>query len=316
MMLRGCRVVTVPGPLDTRKIVDAVREESATVLIGAPSFLRPLLKKAEPGELRTLELVVSGAEKLPLELYDAFMERFHIGILQGYGLTETTPVTNVNQPDPPITTTTAEHQQGKRLGSVGRMLPGMTARIMDPDTKDDLPLTETGILLLRGANVFGGYLKDEAKTAAVFQDGWLVTGDLARFDEAGFLHIEGRLSRFAKIAGEMIPLATIEQNIADGFGWEQLDGPKAVMISVPDPARGEALVLLTTEEVTSDAVRDTLTLAGLPNLWVPKTILWVESIPMLGTGKVDLKTCRDLAMAVSTAKTPDSSTTISPVPMR
>jgi acyl-[acyl-carrier-protein]-phospholipid O-acyltransferase / long-chain-fatty-acid--[acyl-carrier-protein] ligase len=316
MMLRGCRVVTVPGPLDTRKIVDAVREESATVLIGAPSFLRPLLKKAEPGELRTLELVVSGAEKLPLELYDAFMERFHIGILQGYGLTETTPVTNVNQPDPPITTTTAEHQQGKRLGSVGRMLPGMTARIMDPDTKDDLPLTETGILLLRGANVFGGYLKDEAKTAAVFKDGWLVTGDLARFDEAGFLHIEGRLSRFAKIAGEMIPLATIEQNIADGFGWEQLDGPKAVMVSVPDPARGEALVLLTTEEVTSDAVRDTLTLAGLPNLWVPKTILWVESIPMLGTGKVDLKTCRDLAMAVSTAKTPDSSSTASPVPMR
>lgn len=316
MMLRGCRVVTVPGPLDTRKIVDAVREESATVLIGAPSFLRPLLKKAEPGELRTLELVVSGAEKLPLELYDAFMERFHIEILQGYGLTETTPVTNVNQPDPPITTTTAEHQQGKRLGSVGRMLPGMTARIMDPDTKDDLPLTETGILLLRGANVFGGYLKDEAKTAAVFQDGWLVTGDLARFDEAGFLHIEGRLSRFAKIAGEMIPLATIEQNIADGFGWEQLDGPKAVMVSVPDPARGEALVLLTTEEVTSDAVRDTLTLAGLPNLWVPKTILWVGSIPMLGTGKVDLKTCRELAIAASTAKMPDSTSTTSPVPLR
>jgi acyl-[acyl-carrier-protein]-phospholipid O-acyltransferase/long-chain-fatty-acid--[acyl-carrier-protein] ligase len=316
MMLRGCRVVTVPGPLDTRKIVDAVREESATVLIGAPSFLRPLLKKAEPGELRSLELVVSGAEKMPLELYDAFMERFHIEILQGYGLTETTPVTNVNQPDPPITTTTAEHQQGKRLGSVGRMLPGMTARIMDPDTKDDLPLTATGILLLRGANVFGGYLKDEAKTAAVFHDGWLVTGDLARFDEAGFLHIEGRLSRFAKIAGEMIPLATIEQNIADGFGWEQLDGPKVVVTNVPDPARGEALVLLTTQDVTTDAVRDTLTLAGLPNLWVPKTILRVESIPMLGTGKVDLKTCRELAMAAGTVKVAENSGTANSAQLR
>jgi acyl-[acyl-carrier-protein]-phospholipid O-acyltransferase/long-chain-fatty-acid--[acyl-carrier-protein] ligase len=307
MMLRGCRVITVPGPLDTRKIVDAVREEAASVLIGAPSFLRPLLKKAEPGELRSLELVVSGAEKMPLELYDAFMERFHIEILQGYGLTETTPVTNVNQPDPPITTTTAEHQHGKRLGSVGRMLPGMTARIMDPDTKDDLPLTETGILLLRGANVFGGYLKDEAKTAVAFHEGWLVTGDLARFDEEGFLHIEGRLSRFAKIAGEMVPLATIEQKIVDGFGWEQLDGPKVVVTSVPDPARGEALVLLTTQEVSGDAVRDTLTLAGLPNLWVPKTILRVESIPMLGTGKVDLKVCRELAMAAGTAKAPDGS---------
>jgi acyl-[acyl-carrier-protein]-phospholipid O-acyltransferase/long-chain-fatty-acid--[acyl-carrier-protein] ligase len=316
MMLRGCRVVTVPGPLDTRKIVDGVSEESATVLIGAPSFLRPLLKKAEPGELRSLELVVSGAEKMPLELYDAFMERFHIEILQGYGLTETTPVTNVNQPDPPITTTTAEHQSGKRLGSVGRMLPGITARIMDPDTKDDLPLTETGMLLLRGANIFGGYLKDEAKTAAVFHDGWLVTGDLARFDEAGFLHIEGRLSRFAKIAGEMIPLATIEQKITDGFGWEQLDGPKVVMTSVPDPARGEALVLLTTEAVGYEAVRDTLTVAGLPNLWVPKVILRLECIPMLGTGKVDLKTCRELAIDAYSEKTPENSGGTNPVQSR
>ncbi len=320
MMLRGCRVITVPGPLDTRKIVEAVRDESATVLIGAPSFLRPLLKKAEPGELRSLELVVSGAEKMPLELHAAFMERFHIEILQGYGLTETTPVANINQPDPPITTTTAEHQPGKKLGSVGRMLPGLTARIMDPDTKDDLPLTETGMLLLRGANVFGGYLKDEAKTAAVFKDGWLVTGDLARFDEAGFLHIEGRLSRFAKIAGEMVPLATIEQQLADGLGWEQVEAPKVVIISVPDPARGEALILLTTEEVAVDAVRDTLIQAGLPNLWVPKIVLRVERIPMLGTGKVDFRACRDLALNGCSIKAPEAvnvvMSTASPAPFR
>ena len=305
MMLRGCRVVSVPGPLDTRKIVDGVREESATVLIGAPSFLRPLLKKAEPGELRTLELVVSGAEKMPLELYDAFMDKFHTEILQGYGLTETTPVTNVNQPNPPIPTARAERQLGKRLGSVGRMLPGMTARIMDTDTKDDLPLTETGILLLRGANVFGGYLLDEAKTAAAFHDGWLVTGDLARFDEAGFLYIEGRLSRFAKVAGEMVPLATVEQKLTDGLGWEPLEAPRAVIVSVPDPSRGEALVLVTTEELGCDAVRDTLTVAGLPNLWIPKIILRVERIPMLGTGKVDFKTCRELALEVCAVKALD-----------
>jgi acyl-[acyl-carrier-protein]-phospholipid O-acyltransferase/long-chain-fatty-acid--[acyl-carrier-protein] ligase len=301
MMLRGCRVVTVPGPLDTRKIVDGVREESASVLIGAPSFLRPLLKKAEEGELRSLELVVSGAEKMPIELYDAFMEKFHIEIMQGYGLTETTPVTNVNQPDPPITTATAEHQHGKRLGSVGRMLPGLTARIVDPDTHDDLPLTETGILLLRGANVFGGYLKDEAKTTAAFRDGWLVTGDLARFDAEGFLHIEGRLSRFAKIAGEMVPLATIEQKLSDGLGWEQLDAPKLIVVSIPDSAKGEALVLLTTEQISSDQVREVLLTAGLPNLWIPRNVLRVESIPMLGTGKVDYRTSRSLAEGASAA---------------
>lgn len=302
MMLRGCRVVTVPSPLDTRKIVDGVREESATVLVGAPSFLRPLLKKAEEGELRSLELVVSGAEKMPIELYDAFMEKFHIEILQGYGLTETTPVTNVNQPDPPITTATAEHQHGKRLGSVGRMLPGLTARIVDPDTHDDLALTDTGILLLRGANVFGGYLKDPAKTAAAFRDGWLVTGDLARFDAEGFLHIEGRLSRFAKIAGEMVPLATIEQKLVDGLGLDQLDAPKVIVVSVPDPAKGEALVLLTTEQVGSDHVREVLLTAGLPNLWIPRNVLRVESIPMLGTGKVDYRTSRSLAEGATSGK--------------
>lgn len=297
MMLRGCRVVTVPSPLDTRKIVDGIRDEAATVMIGTPSFLRPLLKKAEPGELRSLELVVSGAEKMPIELYDAFMEKFHIEILQGYGLTETTPVSNVNQPDPPITTSTAEHQHGKRLGSVGRMLPGLTARIVDPDTHDDLPLTDTGILLLRGANVFGGYLKDEAKTAAAFRDGWLVTGDLARFDEEGFLHIEGRLSRFAKIAGEMVPLATIEQKLSDGLGMDQLEAPKLIVVSVPDPAKGEALVLLTTEELGVDQVREVLLTAGLPNLWIPRSILRVETVPMLGTGKVDYRTARTIAEA-------------------
>ncbi len=311
MMLRGCRVVTVPSPLDTRKIVDGIRDESATVLIGAPSFLRPLLKKAESGELRSLELVVSGAEKMPIELYDAFMERFHIEIMQGYGLTETTPVTNVNQPDPPITTSTAEHQQGKRLGSVGRLLPGLTARIMDPDTHDDLPLTETGILLLKGANVFGGYLKDDAKNAEVFRDGWFVTGDLARFDEEGFLHIEGRLSRFAKIAGEMVPLATVEQKLSDGLGLEQLDAPKLIVVSVPDPARGESLVLLTTEPLENEQVRDVLIRAGLPNLWIPRNILKVGNIPMLGTGKTDYRTSRSLAeSAMSTGETEPARTLI------
>jgi len=313
-MLRGCRTVTVPSPLETRKIIDGIRDEKATVFIAAPTFLRPLLKKAEPGELRSLELVVSGAEKMPLELYDAFIERFHLEIMQGYGMTETTPVTNINQPNPPITTSTAEHQPGKHLGSVGRMLPGLTARIMDPDTKEDLPLTATGILLLRGANVFGGYLHDEEKTREAFRDGWFITGDLARFDEAGFLHIEGRLSRFAKIAGEMIPLATIEQKIADGFGWDQIESPKVVVTSVPDPSKGEILVLLTTEAVGCDALRDILIDAGLPNLWVPKTILRVEHIPILGTGKVDHKTCHDLAMDACTVKNEDTPRIVSAAP--
>ncbi len=297
-LLRGSRVVTIPSPLETRKMVDAIRDEECTVLIAAPTFVRPILKKAESAELRSLDLVVTGAEKLPADLHQSFLEQFHIDILQGYGLTETTPAANINQPHPPVVTSTNEPQVGKRYGSVGRMMPGMTARIMDPDTGRDLPLQETGVVLFRGPNVFGGYLDDPDKTRAAFRDGWFVTGDLGRFDSEGFLFIEGRLSRFSKIGGEMVPHGTVEQKIVEAFGWDQLDSLAAFVTGIPDPAKGEALVLITTQDVTVEIVRGKLAELGVPNLWVPKIIRRVEAIPMLGTGKTDMKRCRELALEV------------------
>ncbi len=295
-LLRGCHVVTVPSPLDTRKIIDAIREEEATVLIGAPTFLRPILKKAQPGELRSLNLVVTGAEKLPEDLYRGFLEAFHLEMMQGYGLTETTPAANINQPNPPIVTSSGEMQVGKRFGSVGRMMPGMTARVVDPETGRELAFTETGVVLFRGANVFEGYLNDPDKTAAAFRDGWFVTGDLGRFDEDGFLFIEGRLSRFSKIGGEMVPHGTIEQKIAEVFDLDQSESLAVIVVGVPDLAKGEALVLLATQDIGSDDLRTRLLAQGVPNLWVPRIIKRVEKIPMLGTGKTDLKRCRELAL--------------------
>ncbi|HEY0947763.1 MAG TPA: AMP-binding protein, partial [Opitutaceae bacterium] len=235
-------------------------------------------------------------EKMPMDLYHAFHDKFHIEIMQGYGLTETTPVTNVNQHHPPIVTHTGDFQEGKRLGSVGRMMPGMTARILDPDTFAELPLTAQGVVVFRGANVFSGYLLDEEKTRAAFRDGWFVTSDLGRFDDDGFLYIEGRLSRFSKIGGEMVPHGTVEQRLLEAFDIDQSEGYAAVVVGVPDPTKGEALVLLTTLDLTSDQVRDKLLEAGLPNLWVPKVIRRVEKVPVLGTGKLDLKACRQLAL--------------------
>ncbi len=295
-IIRGCTVVTVPSPLDTRKIVDAIRDEQVTVLLGAPTFIRPILRKAQPSELRSLHLVVTGAEKLPDDLYKAFLETFHIEILQGYGLTETTPASNINQPHPPITTETAEPQVGKKAGSTGRLLPGMTVRIVSPETGEEVPLGDQGIVWFKGANVFSGYLNDPQKTSAAFRDGWFVTGDLGRLDEEGFLFIEGRLSRFSKIGAEMIPHGTIEQKIAESFGLDQGEGPAIAVMGVPDKVKGEALVLLTTLPITSDELRDKLLGAGFTNLWVPKIIYRVDQIPVLGTGKLDLKRCRDLAL--------------------
>ena len=296
-MLRGCRVVSVPSPLETGKIVEAIREEKVSVFVGAPTFLRPVIRKATSADLRTLEVVVSGAEKLPMDLYETYLEKFQIEIMQGYGLTETSPVSNVNQPDPAIPTPTAERQAGRRRGTVGRMMPGMTARILNPDTKEEQPVGEAGIVAFRGDNIFSGYLHDAAKTATAFHHGWFVTGDLGRFDEDGFLVIEGRLSRFSKIGGEMVPHGTIEARIVEAFGLDETEGYAAVVMGLPDAAKGEQLVLLTTrEELTAEAVRLKLSALGLPNLWMPKLVHRVAKIPVLGTGKLDLKAAKELAM--------------------
>jgi acyl-[acyl-carrier-protein]-phospholipid O-acyltransferase / long-chain-fatty-acid--[acyl-carrier-protein] ligase len=303
-LLRPCRSVTVPSPLETKKIIEAIREEKVTVMVGAPTFMRPLLKKAEAADLASLEVLVSGAEKMPMDLYEGFLEKFKIEMMQGYGMTEASPATNVNQPDPAVPTQAAGHQDGKRLGSVGRMMAGMTARVLDPETRAELPASATGIVAFRGANMFAGYLDDPKKTAEVFHDGWYITGDLGRFDEDGFLFIEGRLSRFSKIAGEMVPHGTVEQKLVEAFALDQSEGYALVVTGVPDPGKGEQLVLLTSSDaVTVETVKDKLAAAGVPNLWIPKTVSRVEKIPVLGTGKLDLKGCKDLAAkAVETLK--------------
>lgn len=299
-LLRGCRVVTVPSPLDTRKIIDAIREENCTVWVAAPTFARPVLKKAERRDLRTLEVLVTGAEKLPDDLALFSREKFHLEIMQGYGLTETSPVAGVNQPDPPVTTSTGAVQRGQRAGTIGRLLPGTTARVLDPETFAERPATETGLLVLRGPNVFEGYLSQPEKTAAAFRDGWFVTGDLGRFDEDGFLRIEGRLSRFSKIGGEMVPHGTVEQKLVELFGLEGAEGYVVFVAGVPDPAKGEQLVLLTTrEEITADSVREKLSAAGVTNLWIPKIVRRVDAIPALGTGKLDLKAAKAAAVAAT-----------------
>ncbi len=298
-LLRGCRLVTVPSPLDTRKIIEAIEGEKVSVLVGAPTFLRPILKKARSAELRSLELVVAGAEKLPDDLYQRFLQAFHLEILQGYGLTETAPVSSVNQHHPPATTATAGPQIGKKAGTVGRLLPGMTARILDPETGADLPLTSTGVVCLRGANVFSGYLDDAKATAAALRDGWFVTGDIGRFDDDGFLTIEGRLSRFSKLGGEMVPHGSVEQKLAEVLALDQAEGPLVVVLGVPDPIKGETLALVTTLDLDLARVREALTAAGLPNLWAPRLICRVDKIPVLATGKIDLRACREIALKVA-----------------
>src|SRR5215471_3297629 len=291
-LIEGVRIVTYPTPLEVAKNAALVEKYKLTLLLATPTFLRGYLRKAEPEQLRSLRLTITGAEKLPLDLAKSFEERFKQRVFEGYGLTETSPVVSVNLPEPEPKRG-EQVQPSSRLGSVGKMAPGIAAEIREPETDKKLSLHETGMVWFRGVNIFEGYLHDEKRTAEVLRDGWLKTGDIGRFDEDGFLYIEGRLSRFSKIGGEMVPHESIEQKIIDLLGFAGRDERAVAIMGVQDEAKGEALVVLTAVDVDLAQLRDKLRDAGVPNLWIPKKICRVEAIPVLASGKLDLKRCQE-----------------------
>ena len=281
-ILYRLKTVTTPSPLEPRKIAQAIQNERATVLVGTPTFFRPYFKKVKPETLSTLKYVIAGSEKTPEGFGTDWERHFHSHYLEGYGLTETSPAVACNLPI----------DGGLRRGSVGRLVPGMAARIGDPETGQPLPTGATGVLYLKGANVFNGYLNDIHSTEAAFDNGWFRTGDLARFDADGFLYIEGRLSRFSKIGGEMVPHGVIETAITKAYGLTQAELPVVAVTARPDPNKGEALVLLTTFDINTLELRAKLSTSGLPNLWIPRELRRVRVIPLLPSGKLDLKACR------------------------
>ena len=294
-LIEGVRIVTFPNPLEAGKCAALIEQYKLTFLLATPTFLRVYLRKAEPEQLRSLRLIIAGAEKLPLDLASHFEKRFQKKVFEGYGLTETAPVVSVNLPDPEPKKPGEHVQPSSRLGSVGRLAPGMAAEIRDPETERKLSPYETGMLWLRGPNIFQGYLHDPKRTAEILRDGWLKTGDIGRFDEDGFLYIEGRLSRFSKIGGEMVPHETIEQKIIDLLELSGRDERPIAIVGVQDEAKGEALVLLSAVDIDLAELRKKLQEAGVPNLWIPKNVQRVEAIPVLASGKLDLKKCQERA---------------------
>lgn len=295
-LLRGCSVVTLPSPLEVKKVAEAIKADSATILIGTPTFLKPYMKHIEPELLASLKYVVAGAEKTPEGFADAWEARFGSVYLEGYGLTETSPVVSINTPSiPDGVNYPGNSTEGSRRGSVGRMMPGHAARILDPNTMKDIEVTKVGLLMLKGPNIFRAYLGEPKRTAEVKQGEWFITGDLARFDEDGFLFIEGRLSRFSKIAGEMVPHGTVEDALIKAYNLFDEEQPMIAVAGRPDKAKGEALVLLAAMDLELEDVREKLNGAGLANLWIPREIKRVEVIPTLATGKLDLRQIQVLA---------------------
>ena len=291
-LIEGVRLVTVPSPLDIRGSLKAIREQGVTALLGTPTFLRPYLRRAKEGDLDSINFVIAGAEKTPEGFAEKWEQEANCVYLEGYGLTETSPVLCANL------TGEEDGIPRRRPGAVGRLLPGLAARVVDPDSGEVQSPDTTGILHFRGPNVFEGYLGEPEKTAEVLlEDGWFETGDLGFFDEDGFLRIEGRLSRFSKIGGEMVPHGRMEEAVIEVLGLDDGDRPVVAVAGRSDPAKGEALVLLTTVEIDSKELFKLLSEKGLSNLWIPKEIKRVDEIPLLPTGKLDLKAITDLAVS-------------------
>ncbi|MCC5789015.1 MAG: AMP-binding protein [Opitutales bacterium] len=290
-LLAGVRYVTVPSPLETKKSIEAIREEKCTVLMSTPTFLRPYLKKADKADLQSLKFVICGAEKLSPGLRRKFEETFGVPLMEGYGLSETSPVVSVNLPDE---YGTPEDGPMNRKGTVGKPLTGVQVKIRNFEDGEVLKANEEGRICIWGANVFPGYLDMEEKNKELFDDdGWLLTSDRGKLDEDGFLMISGRVSRFSKIGGEMVSHAAVENAIEKAMGWE--DEEEAVIAILPeeDERKGETLVLLTSRPIEDESLRKKLREAGAPNLFIPSRIVETDKIPTLASGKLDLRRCRE-----------------------
>ena len=232
-----------PSPLEPRAIGQLSRQHGTTILVATPTFLRSYLRRCEPEDFAKLEVVFVGAEKLPEELADAFEQRFGVRPYEGYGATELSPVAAGNIPP---NRGPGAVRQGCRSGTVGRPLPGVTAKIVDLETMQDLEPSQAGMLLFKGPNVMKGYLDQPDQTAEVIRDGWYVTGDVAVIDADGFIRITDRLSRFSKIGGEMVPHLRVEEAIATIIG-AGVEYPRIAVTSIPDGKKGERLIVLHTD---------------------------------------------------------------------
>jgi acyl-[acyl-carrier-protein]-phospholipid O-acyltransferase/long-chain-fatty-acid--[acyl-carrier-protein] ligase len=291
-LVAGFGVVYHPNPRGVKTIGELAGQYHATLIISTPTFCASYVRKCQPEQFASLRYAIVGAEKLREPIAASFKAKFGLDLLEGYGCTEMSPIVAVSVPD---VSDRREHQRGARPGSVGHPLPGVVAKIVDPVTGEGPLFGSEGLLLVNGPNRMLGYLGDPEKTSEVIRDGWYVTGDIATIDEGGFIRITDRLSRFSKIAGEMVPHMKIEDEIRALLDEHHT----CVVTAVPDPVKGERLIGFYTDPgIAAQDLWERFCRTELPRLWLPKRedLHYIEAIPTLGTGKTDLRAVKQLAL--------------------
>ena len=271
-LVRGIYIFLYPSPLHYRMVPAAFYEQNCTVFLSTNTFLNGYARKAHPYDFRSLRYLFCAAEKLQEATALAWSQKYGVRILEGYGATECAPCISVNTPLEP------------RYSSVGRLLPGM-----DYELEPVEGVADGGRLFVHGPNVMKGYLNTEANAKFQALGGWYDTGDIVSVDAEGYLHIRGRLKRFAKVSGEMVSLTAVEDALAGAFPQHGLHC-QVTIITRPEESKGEMLIAVTNEpKLTLNEIREAIKGNGLSNLSVPREIKVVNEIPKLGTGKVDYR---------------------------
>lgn len=290
-LLVGIRVAYSPNPTDSERLANEFEKWKITIMVGAPTFLKGLLKFAKPHQLETLRLFVSGAEKAPPELLEMLRQLGkEESLLEGYGITECSPVLTMN----PI--------NGKHKG-VGQPLPGVEICIVHPETYEDIPNGQQGLILARGPNIFSGYLNPDVASPFIEHKGkqWFKTGDLGILDDENYVVISGRLKRFVKIGGEMISLSAIEEALLNAGlkkGWKTAGEGPAIAICAKEVAGEKTKIYMFSKfETNLDEVNQALKDSGFSNLGRISSVTVLPEIPILGTGKVNYRSLESQYLA-------------------
>ena len=269
----GMTMVCYANPLDFATVSKIAREEKPTVMVGTPSFFWGYLHKSEPGDFKSLRLMVSGADKCPDALREGFMKKHGVTLMEGYGATETSPVISANS------------QEFNRPGSTGRVIPGVKVRLENFETGEECKTGEVGKVLVKGDSVMKGYYGDPELTAEALEGGWYNTGDMGFFDEDNYLWHAGRFKRFVKIGGEMVSLVKVENTLEKHLPT----GVSCCVVDISDEKRGSAIIATVTIEVNKAEILKKMG-AELPNIALPKQFIVIRELPMMGTGKIDFRT--------------------------
>ena len=305
-LLEGIPLVTAPDPTDTMSVVNAIEKHQATLYVGTPTFLQWMSRnhKVQPHQLDSMRIVVSGAEPLKLAVREAFESKFGKIIYEGYGATEMSPAVSVNIPDEPLADCgmSPMSQQGNRIGSVGRPLPGTLLRIVDRESLQPLPEGEDGLILMAGVQQMSGYLcpQQPCSQPLIKQDGvsWYSSGDKGHVDAEGFLTIVDRYARFAKVGGEMVSLTAVEEQIRALLESEI----EVAAVASPDLRKGEQITLFYCSEIEKTALAQQIRSSNLSPLMVPARLEPIEEIPLLGSGKRNYGVMKQWAASIEATK--------------